>query len=327
MIFGSHPSTAKHTTFPHVHHLPCHYFWLQSNDKKFKEMLGTIVDIDVWDAAKDAAALKLKEAKQQLDTNTTQAALVEDQHQALLSSGARAQQHEQAWLELHAKRTADAQTAVAVAGDQLGAAIVPCLRAQAALHTWADAVQCDEVRGPSAEELSAVTAAEPASPIAEETELEPLPPLPEMPPLPQFDEAAAEEALQPLRRALDLARDSLLQQQLASKQAEAELAAARKRLKQYAFLRHSSGATAHPSSTAINASSSSSGGSSNGKRTPKRVKPDSAGARRNGVAVTEQTELGESAEQTVGAHVHASTSDSPVCDKCMQPIDLDMYHR
>ena len=38
--------------------------WLQADDKKFKEELGRMIDLEVWDAAKAAASERLRGATQ-----------------------------------------------------------------------------------------------------------------------------------------------------------------------------------------------------------------------------------------------------------------------
>lgn len=39
---------------------------VQADDRKFKEELGRVIEMDIWDAAKGVAAERLKGARQQL---------------------------------------------------------------------------------------------------------------------------------------------------------------------------------------------------------------------------------------------------------------------
>lgn len=49
-----------------MHGAECAWSGPQADDRKFKDELGRVVEMDIWDSAKAAAAERLKSARQQL---------------------------------------------------------------------------------------------------------------------------------------------------------------------------------------------------------------------------------------------------------------------
>ncbi|KAL3150757.1 hypothetical protein ABBQ32_000532 [Trebouxia sp. C0010 RCD-2024] len=109
---------------------------LEAGDDKFKAELGWVVNLEMWDAAKQLASQKLKGFSSELASVTSQEQLRLTDLTRLDSQAAEAQQRVAAWQQNLQQQQADVQAALSLVQDHVRSSIQVCRLKLAQLQHW-----------------------------------------------------------------------------------------------------------------------------------------------------------------------------------------------
>ncbi|KAL3137671.1 hypothetical protein ABBQ38_004946 [Trebouxia sp. C0009 RCD-2024] len=109
---------------------------LEAGDDKFKAELGWVVNLEMWDAAKQLAAQKLKGFSSELASVTSQEQLRLTDLTRLDTQAAEAQQRVAAWQQHLQQQQADVQAALSIVQDHVRSSIQVCRLKLAQLQHW-----------------------------------------------------------------------------------------------------------------------------------------------------------------------------------------------